>query len=202
MTTTELKSPFPVLVADVRTWRVLAWFGIQSLLTLSRVVLVYLQAGCAGKTVRNTTLAPLMLDTSPVLRRDTEGPCNAVDLNKQDEKLRLRLFVSKDKTDYSHPVIVPEDEVLDSSVLQVRISAMIKGLLYLSSERGAASSYLSFSPPQLVHLSCSILAEQLFTLAGMIPDAQLYRPSYQNLDHRSLTNCQQSGRVAWVQWPK
>ena len=34
---------------------------------------------------------------------------------------------------------------------------------------------------------CSILAEQLFHSSWYDPVAQLYRPSYQSLDHRSLT---------------
>jgi hypothetical protein len=110
MTTTELKQPFAVLVADVVTWRVLAWFGINALLTISGVFLVYLQGKCLGKTVRDTTLTPLMLDSSAVLRRDASGLCNAVALNRQDQSLRLRLVVSKDKMHYTHPVIVPEEE--------------------------------------------------------------------------------------------
>src|SRR5271154_2164051 len=43
---------------------------------------------------------------------------------------------------------------------------------------------------------CSILAEQLFHSSWYDPVAQLYRPSYQSLDHRSLTivnTLQQSG---------
>jgi hypothetical protein len=114
MTATELKTPFPVLIADVKSWRVLAWFGINALLTVSGVVLVYLQGSCQGKTIRNTTLTPLVLDASAVLRRDTSGLCNAVDLNKQDESLRLRLVVSKNETHYSHPAIVPEEDEDDS----------------------------------------------------------------------------------------
>jgi hypothetical protein len=67
----------------------------------------------------------------------------------------------------------------------------------ISITKGRNECYLSFSQqllPRLLHLSCSIqadscsiLAEQLFHSSWYDPVAQLYRPSYQSLDHRSLT---------------
>ena len=123
LTATHLRTPFSVLVADVITWRVFTWFAFQSLLTASGIVLVYLQSRCNGKTVRNTTVTPLLLDAGAVQRRDGDGLCNAVDLEGRDKALRLRLVVEKgDGMRYRHPVLVPEGEKEDGGDAGSRVS--------------------------------------------------------------------------------
>jgi hypothetical protein len=103
MVVTEVSTPYPILIAKVITWRVSTWFGLNTILTISGLLLAHLQRYCENKTIRNPALAALMLDTSAILRQDANGLCNAVFLRKCDESLRLRIKVSEGNMNYEHP---------------------------------------------------------------------------------------------------
>lgn len=99
---TRISTPYPVLIAQVTSWRVSVWLGLNGALTISGLVLAILQRNCQHKTVRNPALAALMLDTSALLDQDTAGLCNAVSLRKKDGSLRLRLKTSDNNARYRH----------------------------------------------------------------------------------------------------
>lgn len=102
MAVTEISTPYSILVAQVTTWRVLTWFGLNAFLTISGLLLAVLQRKCQHKTIRNPALAALMLDTNALLSQDTTGLCNAVTLRKRDGPLRLRLKPSNGSMFYRH----------------------------------------------------------------------------------------------------
>jgi hypothetical protein len=117
---TTAKAAFQVLNARVSKWRMLTWFGLNHLLTISGVLLAVLQSACAGKTVRNPALAALMLDTKAVLESDTSGFCNALELNKKDAHRRIKLVVSSEKSaTYHHPRLVLD--IRDSEEVYMRL---------------------------------------------------------------------------------
>jgi hypothetical protein len=87
----------------------LSWFALNRLLTVSGVLLAILQSTCAGKTVRNPALAALLLDSKAVLESDSDGLCNALELNRNDAHRRIKLVVSSEKYGaYQHPRLVPD----------------------------------------------------------------------------------------------
>lgn len=54
---------------------------------------MWLQSRCSGKTVRDFTLAAILVDPQEILRQDESGICNAVSISEQDRSLgALRLM--------------------------------------------------------------------------------------------------------------
>jgi hypothetical protein len=108
--TTTLKRPVPVLVASISMWRAWTWLGINALLTVSGILLAVLQSQSQAKTVRNPVISALLLDTSRIIQHDTRGLCNAVDIDKADGRLRLRLVVpGNDGSCYRHAYLDVEN---------------------------------------------------------------------------------------------
>jgi hypothetical protein len=48
---------------------------------------MWLQSQCNGKTVRDFTLAAILMDLEEILRQDESRICNAVTISKQDKSL-------------------------------------------------------------------------------------------------------------------
>ena len=105
METTVISNPYPVLIAQVNRFRIVLWFGLNAVLTVSGILLALLQKHCQHKAVRNPAIAALLLDTTALLDQDTTGLCNAVTLRKEDKSLRLRLQIQNHDVVYEHPRI-------------------------------------------------------------------------------------------------
>jgi len=107
---TTLKRPVLVLIASISKWRAWTWFGINALLTVSGILLVISQSRSRVKMVRNPMIYALLLDSSRVIRHDRRGLCNAVDADKTDGRLRLRLVVPRETgLSYRHAYLDVED---------------------------------------------------------------------------------------------
>jgi hypothetical protein len=151
MAVTEISTPYSILVAQITTWRVLAWFGSNSFLAISGLLLAVLQRKCQNKTIRNPALAALMLDTSALLSQDTTGLCNAITLRKRDGPLRLRIKPSNRNVLYKHARL----DVDTDAAAQVCLNPLSE---YSSRERlrksGVSSSERDRSPysSENVHL--------------------------------------------------
>lgn len=143
MDETEISTPYPVLVARIITWRVLAWFGLNLMLSLSGVLLAILQKSCQNKTIRNPVLAAIMLDTSAILGRDSDGLCNSVSLQKGDDSLRLRIKLSKKYENYEHPRI---------EIAEVRSGPKDSDLCLESSSRRRSKNSTTFPTVDTVSL--------------------------------------------------
>ncbi|KAF4840520.1 hypothetical protein CGCSCA4_v010158 [Colletotrichum siamense] len=116
-TTTSAWKPVILLEARVSSQRMYIWMGMGMTLVASGLLLMIIQATCKAKTVNNSLVAAVMLDSSEVARRDATGLCNAVDIGKGhgNAKLRLRLKVSDTSqsftsigSSYTHPRLVPD----------------------------------------------------------------------------------------------
>ncbi|KAK1512539.1 uncharacterized protein CCOS01_14779 [Colletotrichum costaricense] len=92
---TSAWKPVVLLEAHVSSQRMYIWMGTGMLLIVSGLVLMMIQATCEAKTVNDSLVASVMLDSGEVARSDTTGLCNAVALGKDhgNAKLRLRLKV-------------------------------------------------------------------------------------------------------------
>lgn len=93
---TQAMEPHPTLLrAQVSSWRMFTWLGINALFLLSGLLLLVLQSTCEGKTVNDPVVAALMLDSSGVIESDVTGLCNATDLgqSKGDADAKLKLFL-------------------------------------------------------------------------------------------------------------
>ena len=89
---TGVSVPRAVIRASVSRSRMVAWLGLNLLLTVSGLILMWLQSRCSGKTVRDFTLAAILMDPQEILRQDESGLCNAVSISKADRSLgALRL---------------------------------------------------------------------------------------------------------------
>ncbi|KAJ4303691.1 hypothetical protein N0V90_002592 [Kalmusia sp. IMI 367209] len=109
--TTVLRRPVPVLVASISTWRAWTWLGVNALLTVSSILLAVLQSQSQAKTVRDPVISALLLDTSHIIQHDRRGLCNAVDADKTDGQLRLRLIVPRKAGSlYRHAYLDVEDD--------------------------------------------------------------------------------------------
>ncbi|KAF4918010.1 hypothetical protein CGCVW01_v009286 [Colletotrichum viniferum] len=111
------QSPITVLEAQISSQRMYIWMGMGMTLVASGFLLMIIQATCQAKTINDSLVAAVMLDSSEVARRDTTGLCNAVDIGKDhgNAKLRLRLKVSDTSqsytsigSSYAHPRLVPD----------------------------------------------------------------------------------------------
>ena len=76
-----------VIRASVSAPRMYAWFGLNLLLTVAGLILMWLQSRCYGKTVRDFTLAAILMDPQEILRQDESGICSAVAISTQDKSL-------------------------------------------------------------------------------------------------------------------
>ena len=86
-TTTGISAPQSVIRASVSGSRMVAWLGMNLLLTIAGLILMWLQSRCVGKTVRDFTLAAVFMDPQEILQEDESGICNAVSISKQDRLL-------------------------------------------------------------------------------------------------------------------
>jgi hypothetical protein len=77
--------PKATIRVSISTTRMYAWLGLNALLTLAGLWLMWLQCRCSGKTVRDFTLAAVLLDPLPLLAEDRDGFCNAVALSPTDK---------------------------------------------------------------------------------------------------------------------
>ena len=103
MSQTRYMSPFAILTASVTKWRVLVWYMLNLLLTLSGAIMGLVQSWCRFETIQDPTLAALLLDTSDVIGHDEKGVCNAVSLVGSDKTRKLRLVVpSEGQASYRH----------------------------------------------------------------------------------------------------
>ena len=106
MSETGYMTPFPILMASVTKWRVMVWYMLNLLLTLSGIIIGLAQSWCRSKTVQDPTLAALLLDTSALIGHDEKGLCDAVSLEGADKAWRLRLVVPDEgKDSYRHPYL-------------------------------------------------------------------------------------------------
>lgn len=108
MAVTNISKPYPVLIAQVDKLRIAVWFALNAVLPISGILLAFLQRRCRHKAVRDPAIAALLLDTTALLDQDTNGLCNAVDLQKEDRSLRLRLLLQMPSNHgelYHHPRI-------------------------------------------------------------------------------------------------
>ena len=112
MSQTKYMNPFPILEASVTKWRVLVWYTLN-LLTFSGAIMGLVESWCRFKTIRDPTLAALLLDTSAIVNHDESGLCNAVSLEGADEAQRVRLIVSSEgKEPYRHPYLEVGDGII------------------------------------------------------------------------------------------
>ncbi|KAI1670787.1 hypothetical protein Ptr902_08129 [Pyrenophora tritici-repentis] len=103
---TETSLPYPALTASVNPRRVWIWLLLNCLLTVSGLILAYLQTSTRAKTVRSPELSALLLDTKQIIDKGSPGLCNAVTIAKEDKHLLMRLRCSKDDdSGYQHPYI-------------------------------------------------------------------------------------------------
>ncbi|KAH9233958.1 hypothetical protein K456DRAFT_1724807 [Colletotrichum gloeosporioides 23] len=116
-TKTSSWKPVVLLEARVSSQRMYIWMGMGVTLMASGLLLMIIQATCQVKTVNNSLIAVVMLDSSEVAWRDATGLCNAVDIGKGhgNAKLRLRLKVSDTSrgytsigSSYAYPRLVPD----------------------------------------------------------------------------------------------
>ena len=106
MSQTKYMSPFPILKASVTKWRVLVWYAVNLLLTVSGMIMGLVESWCRFKTIRDPTLATLLLDTSAIIDHDDSGLCNAISLEGADGTRRVRLVVpSGSQIPYKHPYL-------------------------------------------------------------------------------------------------
>jgi hypothetical protein len=85
--TTGVNIAQDVIRASVSAPRMYAWFGLNLLLTVASLILMWLQSRCYGKTVRDFTLAAILMDPQEILRQDESGICSAIKISKQDRSL-------------------------------------------------------------------------------------------------------------------
>jgi hypothetical protein len=96
--TTGSSVPQDVIRASVLASRMYAWFGLNLLLTAAGLILMWLQSRCNGKTVRDFTLAAILMDPQEILRQDESGICNAVTISKQDRSLGAFKLIEESAT--------------------------------------------------------------------------------------------------------
>lgn len=121
---TSLSLPYPVLRASIIKWRVWVWLLLNCLLTLSGLIVVWLQKETLAKTVRNPELSVLLLDTKQIIEKGTPGLCNAVKVAEDDNQLVLKLRCPDSyDASYQHPYVevqgypyhqVPQEHVMET----------------------------------------------------------------------------------------
>ena len=87
--TTSVTIPVPVLTAHVRLWRVYLWVVLNLMLTLSGMLLLFVQHLCVNRLVVDTDIAILLLDTRRVQEKDRYGLSNLSKLTKEDSQIGL-----------------------------------------------------------------------------------------------------------------
>ncbi|KAF4992032.1 hypothetical protein FDECE_13839 [Fusarium decemcellulare] len=94
---TEVRKPSLLLEAQVTTWRMYLWLGINLLLVVSGLFLAVIQSSCNAKTINDPVIATIMMDSSEVIIEDKSGLCNATDIGRghgnADMKLLLKFGV-------------------------------------------------------------------------------------------------------------
>ncbi|KZM22008.1 uncharacterized protein EKO05_0002721 [Ascochyta rabiei] len=127
MRRTALSLPFPALTASITTWRVWTWLAMNCLLTVSGVIVAILQKQAFAKTVRNPELSLLLLDTKQLIEKSAPGLCNAVQVDKEDTDLRMRLqFQEGHESSHQHPYI----EVQNSTYRRIAQDCSFDTLVY------------------------------------------------------------------------
>jgi len=79
---TQIWEPIQMLRADVSFWRIYLYLGLHLLLTLSGVMLIYIQSLCVGKTIEDSAISTIMLDNTRVVEHNCAGLCSAVALRQ------------------------------------------------------------------------------------------------------------------------
>jgi hypothetical protein len=134
--TTGVSIAQDVIRASVSAPRMYAWFGLNLLLTVAGLILMWLQSRCYGKTVRDFTLAAILMDPQEILRQDEIGICSAVTISKQDKSLgALRLVEEPADTPRWHHhrlVLDKRSTAADDTGLRERRSLFPKGVEQLS----------------------------------------------------------------------
>jgi hypothetical protein len=93
--TTRVSIAQDVVQASVSVSRIYAWLGLNLLLTVAGLILMWLQSRCYGKTVRDFTLAAILMDPQEILSQDESGICSAVTISKQDKSLAALKLVEE-----------------------------------------------------------------------------------------------------------
>ena len=63
----------PVLVAKIIKRGVFAWLGLNVLMTVSGIILPYVQAGCESMTIKKPAISALLLDPKAVTEGETRA---------------------------------------------------------------------------------------------------------------------------------
>lgn len=94
---TTVREAESVVRATVNRTRIYVWLGMSIMLTISASLVAVATNFSATKTVRDTTLAALVMDLTEVTHsRCASGLCNAVALSKEDNQLPRMRMESKD----------------------------------------------------------------------------------------------------------
>lgn len=93
MLTTELWAPHEVLLASITGWKIYLYLGLNTLLTVSGLLLIALQYKSVMKPIVDTSLTAILLDSSQVIGMNVKGLCNVKSLSEVlgASKLRVRL---------------------------------------------------------------------------------------------------------------
>ena len=81
----DVRVAMPTSRANVLWWRVLLWLMLNMMFTLSGLLFLFLQSLCRQPVVVDTSIAPLLLDTSDVLHKKDRALCKFSKLVKDDE---------------------------------------------------------------------------------------------------------------------
>lgn len=86
----EFRAATPIIFASIDKTRLYIWLAMQATLTVSAVLVLLAQSVSRNKTIRDPTVAALMVDLTDVTHSGrANGLCNAVTLSKEDQKLPL-----------------------------------------------------------------------------------------------------------------
>lgn len=108
----DLSDPVAVLRAEITSWRVWLWLGLNACLTVSCAALAILQRRFRTGVIGDPALTALMLDATAVVKSSSDHFQDVRTLNKDELSTRVRLKMSPHNSDaYSQSVRL----VLDSS---------------------------------------------------------------------------------------
>ena len=104
---TRLWEPLQVLRADVSFLRIYLYLGLHLLVTLSGLILIYVQSTCCGKIVDDHVLSTILLDSTAIINHSDTGLCNAVSVGQvpDSKMLRLRLEVCSRSVEHKESYI-------------------------------------------------------------------------------------------------
>jgi len=87
--TTSVTVPVPVLIAHVQLWRVYLWVVLNLMLTLSGILLLFVQYLCVNRLVVDTGIAVLLLDTQREEEKNPRGLSSFSKLTDEDSQIGL-----------------------------------------------------------------------------------------------------------------